>query len=157
MPVNQLAQIVLHIANIESPLHFDDLAKRTASAWGQRAGSRITAHLAEIVRLLHRENHIELRAEFIWKKGGELRIRSRVGTNIPAERIAPEEVQEAILMTLRTVQNGFTRQNLTNEVRALFGFNRTGAALKQVIDDAIEALLTRGVIGEGSAGIMLRK
>jgi hypothetical protein len=157
MSSNQLAQIILPIVNIESPIHFDDLAKRTASVWGQRAGSRITARLAEIVRLLHRENHIELRGEFIWKKGGELRVRSRVGTNIPAERIAPEEVQEAILMILQAAKSGFTRQNLINEVRALFGFNRTGAALKQVIDDAIEVLLTRGIIGEGSAGIMLRK
>ncbi len=60
-------------------------------------------------------------------------------------------------MILRAAQSGFPRQSLINEVRALFGFNRTGAALKQGIDDAIEALLTRGIIGEGSAGIVLRK
>jgi superfamily I DNA and/or RNA helicase/very-short-patch-repair endonuclease len=157
MPVNQLAYIIVQIANMESPIHFEDLAKRTANVWEQKAGSRITAHIEKIVRLLHQGNHLELRDAFIWKKDGELRVRSRVGTNIPAERIAPEEVQEAILMTLRAAQAGFTRQNLTNEVRSLFGFNRTGAALKQVIDDGIEALLTRSIIGEGSVGIMLRK
>ncbi|MEN3335942.1 MAG: hypothetical protein V7641_5307 [Blastocatellia bacterium] len=157
MPTNHLARIVLHVAEIEAPLHYKDVTTRTAAFFGTKAGSRIQSRIVDILQLLRQARHLELRGEFVFKPNSEVRVRSRSEINIPAERIAPEEVQEAILMILRVARSGLTRQNLINEVRALFGFNRTGAALKQVIDAAIEALLTRGIIGEGSAGISLRK
>lgn len=157
MPTNQLANIISHIVNIESPIHFDDLAKRTASVWGQKNGSRMSNRIAEVVRLLSQSNLLELRGEFVWKPNGELKMRSRNGTNIPAERIAPEEIQAVILAVLGAASGGFMRQELVNEVRAVFGFNRTGAALQQTIDNAIENLLAKSTIGEGSLGISLRK
>ena len=100
MPTNQFANIVLHIVNIESPLHLEDLVKRIVGIWGQKAGSRMTNRIAEIVRLLAETRQIEIRGEFIWKINTNLKARSRSGTNIPAERIAPEEVQTAILAFL---------------------------------------------------------
>lgn len=157
MPTNQLARIVLHVVEVEAPLHYKDVTTRTAAFFETRAGSRIQSRIVEILQLLHQTKRLELRGEFVFKSNSEIRVRSRNEMNILAERIAPEEVQEAIVMILRVAQGGFPRQNLTNEVRTLFGFNRTGTALKQVIDDAVEALLTRNVIGEGRAGIMLRK
>ncbi len=157
MPTAQLAQAILQIVEIESPVHFKDLTTRTATAWGTRAGSRITSRVAEIVQLLQQANRLNLRDEFIWKLNGDFQLRSRNGTQIPAERIAPEEVQEAILQVLRAGQSGFTRSELVNEARAVFGFNRTGAALQQVINEAVDALLAKGSIGEGSLGIALRE
>jgi very-short-patch-repair endonuclease len=156
-PTAQLAQAILQIVEVESPVHFKDLAIRSATAWGTRAGSRITSRIAEIVQLLRQANRLELRGEFVWKPNGEFQLRSRSGTQIPAERIAPEEVQEAILQVLRAGKSGFTRPELVNEARAVFGFNRTGAALQQVINDAVDALLAKGLIGEGSLGIALRE
>ena len=156
-PTAQLAQAVLQFVEIESPIHFKDLTTRAATAWGTKSGSRITRRIAEIVQLLQQANRLSLRGEFVWKANGEFQLRSRNGTQIPAERIAPEEVQEAILQVLRAGQSGFTRPELVNEARAVFGFNRTGAALQQVINDAVEALLARGLIGEGSLGIALRE
>lgn len=156
-PTAQLAQAVLQVVETESPIHFKDLATRTATAWGTRAGSKITRRIAEIVQLLQQANRLILRGEFIWKQGEDFRLRSRNGTQIPAERIAPEEVQEAILQVLRAGQSGFTRPELVNEARAVFGFNRTGSALQQVINEAVDALLAKGSIGEGSLGIALRE
>jgi hypothetical protein len=59
-------------------------------------------------------------------------------------------------MTVLRTGQGFARPLLTNEVRSLFGFNRTGAILEAQIGQAIETLLHEGVLGEGSAGIVLR-
>ncbi len=156
-PTAQLAQAVLQVVETESPIHFKDLATRTATAWGTRAGSKITRRIAEIVQLLQQANRLTLRGEFVWKQDEDFRLRSRNGTQIPAERIAPEEVQEAILQVLRAGQSGFTRPELVNEARAVFGFNRTGSALQQVINEAVDALLAKGSIGEGSLGIALRE
>jgi hypothetical protein len=38
----------------------------------------------------------------------------------------------------------------------LFGFSRTGAVLEEAIAGAIDALLAKGLIGEGSGGIAMR-
>jgi glycyl-tRNA synthetase (class II) len=65
-------------------------------------------------------------------------------------------VQEAIMQVLRAAGFGFSRQELVNEVRGVFGFSRTGVALQQVIDSAIEELRRMGAVGEGSLGIALR-
>ncbi len=156
-PTAQMAQAVLQIVEIESPIHLKDLTTRTATAWGTRAGSKITRRITEIVQLLQQANRLELRGEFVWKPSSDFQLRSRNGTQIPAERIAPEEIQEAVVQVLRAGQSGFTRPELVNEARAVFGFNRTGAALQQVINDAVDALLAKGSIGEGSLGIALRE
>jgi hypothetical protein len=83
-------------------------------------------------------------------------IRSRADTSIPADRIPPEEYQAAILMILRA-GDGLDRKSLTNAVRALFGFGRTGPNLESAIGVAIDALQMKQVVGEGSTGIRLRE
>lgn len=154
-PTANVANAILSVLEVEAPLHFKDLATRVAAIWGQRTGNNITTKIKEITFALQEHKRLEIRGEFIWKPDEEFLVRSRKGTNIPAERIAREEVQEAILQVLRAGQ-GFTRQELVNEARGVFGFSRTGPALQQTIDSAIESLLLKGLIGEGSLGIALR-
>ena len=48
------------------------------------------------------------------------------------------------------------RKALTNAVRSLFGFSRTGTNLDSHIGTAIEELLAARIIGEGSTGLSLR-
>lgn len=155
-PTANVARAVLFVAEKEAPLHIKDLTTRVAAMWGQNAGNRIAARIIEIAHSLERKNRLQIRGEFIWKWDGEFRIRARRDTGIPAKRIAPEEIAEAILQVLRAGQ-GFSRQELVNEVRAVFGFNRTGAALQQAIDAAIESLLAKDLIGEGGLGITVRR
>lgn len=156
-PTAQIAQAILQVVEIESPIHFKDLTIRVATAWGTRAGSRITSRISEIVRLLEQASRLKLQGDFVRKTSNDFQLRSRAGTQIPAERIAPEEIQEAIMQVLRAGQSGFTRPELVNEARAVFGFSRTGAALQQVINEAVDTLLTKSLIGEGSLGIALRE
>ncbi len=154
-PMQRVAQAILTVVEKEAPIHFKDLTSRVAAMWGQKTGSSIISRIEEILVALQQINRLHIREEFIWKTDSSFAVRSRKEINIPAERIAPEEVQEAILQVLRTGQS-FTRQELVNEARAVFGFSRTGPALQQVIDFAIEKLLAKGLIGEGSLGIALR-
>jgi superfamily I DNA and/or RNA helicase/very-short-patch-repair endonuclease len=155
-PVATVAQAILTVIEKEAPVHIKDLATRVAAMWGQKSGNNIFSRIGQVCYALQQHKRLEIRGDFIWKPTGEFQVRSRNETNIPAERIAPEEVREAILQVLRAGQ-GFTRRELVNEVRAVFGFNRTGPSLQQVIDSAIEALLAKGTIGEGSLGIALRR
>ena len=102
-----------------------------------------------------RSNLVRRRGDFVWLPAGAFKVRSRADTRIPAERIAPEEYREAVLMVLRAA-GAMLRGDLAAEVRAVFGFNRLGWVLEEAIGGAIDALLAAGVIGEGASGLTLR-
>jgi very-short-patch-repair endonuclease len=148
----QIAKVILMIIEQEAPIHVKDIFTRTASIYGQKAGSNISARIMDVLHLMERAKLVEIRNEFIWEIDGKIRIRSRNGTNIPAERIAPEEICEVILLILNDGHK-FNKQSLINEVRTVFGFNRTGASLQEAIETVIDSLLSDRKLGEGSTGI----
>ena len=154
--ISTLANEIISIIEIEAPIHIKDLVIRTAAMWGQRTGRNIVARINYCLNLLEKNEVVFRKDEYIWKPNNEPVVRSRNGTNIPAERIAPEEIQEAVLMVLRAGKE-FTRQELINEVRAVFGFSRTGPSLQQAIDAAVEDLLKQRMVGEGGIGIAMRQ
>jgi very-short-patch-repair endonuclease len=154
-PPDQIDRAVLAVVETEAPLHLTDLLTRVAGMWGKKAGSRIARRITSRLDHAQRCGQVVRRGDFVWAPSAQITVRSRAGTGIPAERICPEEYREAVMTVLRTGQ-GFARPLLTNEVRSLFGFNRTGAILEAQIGQAIETLLHEGVLGEGSAGIVLR-
>ena len=155
-PLGQLVQAVVSVVEAEAPIHETDLFTRVAALWGNRAGSRIQAKIREACTAAEHNRVIQRRGPFCWSAKGTLELRSRAGTRIPAERIPPEEYQQAVLAVLGT-GHGFSRAQLTTEVRAVLGFNRTGAALDEAIGAAIDALLSEGKVGEASTGIRLRR
>jgi len=156
-PVSQLVNGVTTVVQTESPIHETDLFTRVASMWGQRAGSRIQDRIRQAARSAERNGVIRRNGLFYWAGAADTCVvRSRANTRIPADRIAPEEYQQAVLAVLAG-GHGFSRPHLTNEVRSMFGFNRTGAALEEAIGAAIDRLLVAGTLGEGSTGICLRR
>jgi hypothetical protein len=156
-PFGQLAQAVATVIETESPIHVTDLLIRVAGIWGTRLGTRIQARILEACRAVEREGQIHQWGDFFWSaaSGGKCTFRSRSGLRIPGDRIAPEEYCEAILTVLAN-GHAFSRAQLTNEVRAVFGFSRTGAILEEVIGVAVTSLLQEGKLGEASTGIRLR-
>jgi very-short-patch-repair endonuclease len=152
----ELWSAVWEVAQAESPVHLDDLAARVAAAFGEgRVGSRIAERIRDLVRVAAQHDRIRLRGEFVWRaEDGAPEVRSRAGQRIPAERIAPEEYREAVLLVLRG--GARPRRELTAEVRALLGFARTGAKLEECIGEAIDSLLRAGAVGEGSGGLGVR-
>lgn len=74
-----------------------------------------------------------------------------------AEQIPQQELRAAVKAVLAATEGGLDRTELTNQVRALFGFGRTGPRIKAAVGTAIDALLAAGVLGEGSTGIRLRE
>ena len=53
--------------------------------------------------------------------------------------------------------HGFSRSQLTTDVRSVLGFGRTGAALDEAIAVAINAVLATGKVDAGSVRIRLRR
>jgi len=147
------------VLTVEAPLHLTDLGSRVVARWGQgRLGSRSTAHLRSVLETAARVGLVEVRDDFVYVPGTSetLAIRTRAGTGIPAERIPPEEYCLAIVAVLQR-RVGIDRKTLTNSVRALFGFDRTGAKLEAAISAQIDALIQTQTLGEGSTGLRLRE
>jgi very-short-patch-repair endonuclease len=155
-PEAELLRAIADVVEAEAPLHVDDLTARVAAMWGvPRAGSRMVARVVDALSAAERAGSVRLRGDFVWSAEGAVAVRSRAGTRIPAERIAPEEYREAILAVLRT-GDGLPRRELASEVCGLLGFSRTGPRLEEAVGAALDALLAEGTIGEGSTGVRLR-
>ncbi|MGB7070543.1 MAG: DUF3320 domain-containing protein [Pyrinomonadaceae bacterium] len=147
----EVEKVILEILESESPIHKKDLFTRVASVWGQRAGSQISSRIEQVLRSI---SQIQMRNDFVYASVQRIIVRRRDGTGIPADRIATEEIREAILLVLRTGHK-FEKQELINEVRKLFGFNRTGASLQNVIEPVVDQLIGEGILGQASTGIGL--
>jgi very-short-patch-repair endonuclease len=156
-PFGQLAQAVTTVVETESPIHMADMLSRVAGMWGTRARSRIQARISDACQAVERDGRIQRRGDFFWSavSGGRCSFRSRSGIRIPGDRIAPEEYREVLFAVLSTGY-AFSRAQLTNEVRAVLGFSRTGAILDEAIGSAITLLLQEGKLGETSTGLRLR-
>jgi very-short-patch-repair endonuclease len=164
-PLDLVVKAVKAVVDTESPVHISDLLIRVSGMWSVRVGSRIKSRIIEGCSCAVREALIERRGDFYWKKAsrdgsvygsrGGCPVRSRAGTKIPPEHVAPEEYREAVLMVLAT-GHAFRREQLKQQVRCLFGYGRGSSPLDQATDTATEGLLREGKLGEGSTGIRVR-
>ena len=158
-PASFISQALAEVAVVEAPLHIADMAARVAARWGaDRVGPRMMRRIRAVAEGCARQGKLSLRGDFVYPTAVNeaVAVRSRAGTKIPPERIAPEEYRAAVLLILRA-GDGLDRKILTNTVRSLFGFSRTGPTLETAIGRAIDALLTENIVGEGSTGIKLRE
>jgi very-short-patch-repair endonuclease len=154
-PLSQVARAVTQVVSVESPVHAQDVVTRVVGMWGTRAGARIQARILEACRAAVRDGAIRKQGEFYWSLSDAVSVRSRSGMRIPADRIAPQEYEAALLAVLAG-GHGFSRPQLTTEVRSVLGFGRTGAALDEAINGAVDRLLAAGKVGEASTGVRLR-
>jgi len=123
--------------------------------WSKKAGTRIREQVLSVARLASRQGVLVVRGEFYWFPNQACVVRSRADTQIPGNRIAPEEITAAITRVL-DYGRSHARATLVNEVRALFGYNRTGAILDEAIGRVVDEMLERGQLGQGSSGLVLR-
>lgn len=152
--VRRLAAIVAAVVDAESPVHEDEAVARIAGFWGQRSGSRIRAQVLAAAADAGAAGSIERRGAFLWAPHRQARARRSADADIPVDRIAPEEFQAAMRAVLADGRT-LPRDALVAETRRLIGFERTGQMLSQAIEQAIDALVGAGEIGEGSSGYRL--
>ncbi len=153
--VQALAPVVVHVVGVESPVHEDDVIGRIAGYWDQRVGSRIRAHVRAACDEAGRRGEVERRGEFLWAPGSACVPRDRSGTGMPADRIAPEEYEGALLASLAGGRI-LRREALMADARTRLGFERTGSTLASALESAVSRLVAAGEIGEGSEGYRRR-
>jgi very-short-patch-repair endonuclease len=149
VPVKQLASVVARIAEIEGPIHHDEITRRVAALWGlkrtgNRIGNAVEAALAEAVhdgRLVQRGLFFQKAGQFPVPLRNREEVRS-VYLRKP-DYLPPAEIRAALLAVVR-MNLGVAREELVTQVARLLGFKVTSSQLHQVIDDEIRLLLSDG-------------
>jgi very-short-patch-repair endonuclease len=155
VPSSQIMEAIVTVIEVEGPIHTDDLCVRVAQMWRTKAGAKIARRIESMADVAVVSKRVLRNGDFWWRLDSQCRIRSRTETKTPADRIAPQEY-EMIIRRVLSDGHGFLREQLVTEIRTVLGYARTGAALEEAIRSAIDGLLQRNVVGEGSTGIKLR-
>lgn len=155
-PTETLMEMITTVVEQEGPVHESDVIARLCDAWNTSAGSRIKAAVQSAGAAAAKQGRLQKRGPFYWSADGRCIPRSRAGTGISGDRIAPEEYAEALKAVLADGR-ALPRQSLISETRALLGFNRTGPVLESAIGNVVDALILQGALGEASAGLKLRQ
>ncbi|HRH45924.1 MAG TPA: AAA domain-containing protein, partial [Pyrinomonadaceae bacterium] len=151
--VEDISKVIKTVVEVESPIYIKDLLLRTASVWGEKAGSN-SARMTEIIKFLAKSGGLEITNDFVYQIGGKIEVRFRKGVDVSSENISPEEIIEAVFQILNTGHK-FSKNNLINETRTVFGITRTKVKLQQTIETIINDLLTNKVIYEDERGVGL--
>ncbi|HET7896945.1 MAG TPA: DUF3320 domain-containing protein, partial [Flavisolibacter sp.] len=145
--LGKLAGWIETIVRVESPVHFEEVARRMVEAAGiSRLGSRTRSQLELAVKFAEGAGKIMRKSEFLWSPHMEvpaLRKRSQLpAASRKIRLIAPEELQLAIE---KVVSDSIAIQPeaAVRQVATLFGFQRLTEEMRQEILEAI-----RKAVGE---------
>jgi hypothetical protein len=145
VPAAELARLSQVVVEAEGPIHTEEVARRIREAFGlQKSGRRILAHVKNSLILLARHDVLAKNGEFWSVPGRNVSfVRDRRTAALPlrkATMIAPTEYQLAIHSVVKEAV-ALTRDELVVQAARLFGFDRTGADLRDAIEQEVAALI----------------
>lgn len=146
----QLSIWIEEIVKIESPVHFDEVARRIIEAAGvARVGPRIRESLVQAVKFAEGNKWIRVSEDFLWYRGmtvPELRDRSNLPASVKKLKyIAPEEMILAIAQVVRA-SVAIPPEAAVPFVARMFGFNRVTEDMKAEIIGMIGRALAQATI-----------
>lgn len=147
-PVKMLAEQVVEVVNIESPVHFEEVVKRIRSHWGlKRSGQRINSAVLKAANHAAREGKILIEGSFLWNAiDKRVTVRKRDGEIQPKiEYISDAEIEEAIKMVLE-FQFDTKLEDLIIKSSRLFGFQATSSDVAKKLESVIHKLVRKGVL-----------
>lgn len=139
----ELADHIVHIVEVEGPVHTDLVVERMAEAWGVgRLGNRIRESLTSAITMARLKGGIEQRGDFLWPAAMNLPpVRVPVEGTEPRniEYIAPEEIAEAVYICVREALS-LSQGDLIREAAQLLGINRVSSKVEVAVAQGIALL-----------------
>jgi very-short-patch-repair endonuclease len=144
-----IADQVLHVVNMHTPIHREDVLRAVREAWGlQRAGSRIREAFDEALHEAGIEGRIEMRGEWLSNGGAEIDVRVPTSSEAPRRgvaRVPPEELQLAICRILEDA-GPCDPEDLCKEWARVYGWKRVGPDISDAFDQSVRSLRDAGVV-----------
>jgi len=158
-PVWQLAGLVGKVAEVEAPVHFDEVVRRIREAAGKgRAGSQIRPHIEDAVRAAERQGLIKFKKPFVYlpnQNGFAVRSRSQFPAQVKKiELIAPEEIEQAAAEILRD-SIAVDPEDIAKPVANRLGFERVTPEIASHVMNVIKVATRSGRFEESLGRIML--
>ena len=153
-PLGKLSIWIQEVVKVESPVHFEEMARRISDANGiSKIGSRVRASISNATDYAVKEGLIIKKNEFLWHPESSLPIIRERSFLQPNSRklafISPEEMNLAIT---KVVENSIAIQPdaAVILIAKLFGFSRVTEEMRNYILQSIEYAITdKAVIKEG--------
>ena len=143
----ELAERVVELTRVESPIHVDEVTRRIREAYGfGRAGRRIREAVEAAIRLAKSERKVARKGEFLWNPDmarPAARDRSESGSVRKIELICDEEIGEAVNVVVRRGY-GMRRDDVPAETARALGFGRLTRGVRTRIHGVVGALVERG-------------
>lgn len=161
IPPNELGIIVKEVVDAESPIHFDELAKRVAKAYYlNRVGNRIKYTVHKAVDLAVKLNIIKRKDSFLWSISMKIpSVRDRSDLNQVSRRIeyiSPEEIIEAMRYVIRQ-SFSVSKDELTHQALNKLGIKRLSININSYVHDLLEKGIRSGIFIENSGIITIGK
>lgn len=149
--IDDLAEIVTQIVEIEGPVHRNEVTRRVTAILGfKRTGKRIAEAVTAAFQRAESQDRILPNGPFYASPQQNLiKARNRSDVDSPGlrkpERLPPEEIRSAILAVVAT-HLGVNGDEAVVESSRLFGFKSTSAQLRQAISQQVDDLLDQGLL-----------
>jgi hypothetical protein len=147
--VTEIKDIVVRILEVESPIHVEELARRTVERLGgKRAGKRATEAVRDALRIACGKHEACRDGEFYAlaiQAECPVRDRSQVSSQSlrKADMIPPAEIRAAITRII-DAHHGATHDEVVTAVARALGFAATSAQLRSAIECELATVLNRG-------------
>lgn len=149
-PFGKLGEWIATVVNVESPVHFEEMARRLADASGvSKIGSRIRYTITEATKYATTSGLIKTKGDFLWNPAMETPV-IRERSNLPPsskrlQYISPEEMELAIK---KVVESSVAIQPdaAVPFVAKLFGFARVTEEMRKEILGWIDLAVTAEIV-----------
>lgn len=151
LPTDRIADWVIEVVEVESPIHLSEVASRITTAAGlKRTGSRIQEAVARGAKAAARRDAISFTSDqFLWKQA-HTQLEPRDRSDLPnssrkIELIAPAEIEAAILKEV-SVSHGMPAEEIAPTVCRMLGFGRASQRMSSHVTRIVEGLLSSGIL-----------
>jgi len=146
----ELAGWISVVVQVESPVHFEEMAKRITDAAGiTKLGSRIRYTLTQALDQAMDEGKVVIKGDFLWAPEmltPVVRDRSKLPLAYrKLSLISPEEIQEAIRQVVGNAIS-ITEQEAVPLVAKLLGFSRVTDEMRQQLSEGIGKAIQAGIL-----------
>jgi len=141
-PIGKLCNWIEQVVTVESPVHFDELARRMVEAAGiTRVGPRIREILRHAVRHSDASKRIKIKGQFLWDTALStpvVRNRSQLpATARKINYIAAEEIGVALEKVVKDAV-AIQREDTVPFIAKMFGYSRVTEEMKEEILKAVD-------------------
>ena len=149
LALDEVCRLVIHLVRNEGPLHKEVIISRIYDAWGlKRGGRRVQAAIHSAILRCRESGKAEVLGDFVWPAPiPEVQIRTpqegTPETHRPISYVPSEEIQATLIKIVESAV-GISREDLIVQTARIFGWNRTGEAIRGRLLEVIETLLATG-------------